>query len=84
VDAMAKGGQNDVLRVNGTWDPLLSHTTVALHDIFSFFCKGKQPVSSNFGAEWAKVYLSGSVYKVLKWLSVCCDMVVLTAGFRLV
>jgi len=65
LDAMAKGGRSGVLCVNGTWAPLLSHMTVILHYIFMFFYKGKQLVSSNFGAKWL-VCLSGSVWKFMK------------------
>ena len=62
MDAMAKG----VLCFNGTWARLLNHVTVTLQDIFLFFYKGKQLVSSSFGAEWGKVCSSDSVYKLLK------------------
>lgn len=54
LDAMAKGGRSGVLYANGMWAALLSHMTDILHYIFIFFNKGKQPVSSNFGAKWVE------------------------------
>lgn len=67
MNAVVKGGQNGVLCVNWSWAPLLNHMTYIAHmDTFSFFYKGKQPVSSNFGAEWDKVCLIDSLCKFVK------------------